>query len=225
METILDKDNCLVVIYRNWINSEWTKTEGLDAKRLYEICVEKCTNRRIKNYGDRSFERPRLTYGCADDLLVGTEYPHSEFILDKWIPEIEYLSGLITKFYHETLGYVIYLDSCMINGYVKPTDYIYPHMDREALGINKPVVTLSLGSSRNLKFRWSTENKSFTVPLNDGDLLLMYGDTNRKLTHEIKPVSIEENKYEPRYSLTFRVISPLTEEVTDNLQIPYITKI
>lgn len=208
METLINDDNCLVIVFRNWLNEE--KSEF-----YYNIGKKYCTNRRKMNYNNIESERPRLTYGCCDNHIVGTNYPKSDFILESWVPELESLRDELVSFFYKELVYIIYNDSCVINGYVKWNDYIYPHMDNEALGKSKPVITISTGSTREFIFKWVKSksnpqcNKPIKTFLNNGDLLLMYGDTNRKLTHEISKLP-KNSIVEPRFSFSFRIISEIT---------------
>lgn len=214
MEKLIDEDDCLVIVYRDWINSDWCKNVNIDEKLYYGIVVEKCVNRRSKMVNGVLTVKPRLTYGCGSEVVVGTEYPNSGYLMEPWIPELELLNDQISIFLFEKLGFKIFTDSCVINGYINPEDYIFPHMDKEALGINKPVITLSLGSSRKFKFKWTNKKQQLTTTLHNGDLLLIYGDTNRKITHEILK---EHNPTQPRYSLSFRTISNITLSSTSSI--------
>lgn len=205
MEFVINQDDCQVIIFRNYLSSERTKT-------YYELASKLCVNRRNKIFSDgKIIPRPRLTYGCGDTHLVNTEYPNSGFFLNEFPKEIEYLRDELYLFIRKELGYIIYTDSCMINGYMKNTDYIYPHRDNEALGENKPVLTLSVGQTRKFQFKWiDNRSEKINIDLNDGDLLIMYRQTNTKLTHTLLK---EKQEVFPRYSYTFRIISEFTLEI------------
>lgn len=205
MEFIINEDDCQVIIFRNYLSDA-------RSKKYFDLASELCVNRRNKTYSNGTVKpRPRLTYGCGDLHLVDTEYPKSGFFLKEFPKEIEDLRDELYLFIRQQLDYVIYTDSCMINGYINNKDYIYPHSDNEALGEHKPVLTFSVGETRKIQFKWiDNRSKKITIDLNNGDLLLMYGQTNTKLTHtilkEIKEVGV-------RYSYTFRIISKLTLDI------------
>lgn len=97
-------------------------------------------------------------------------------------------------------------NSCLLNYYKEPTDYIGLHSDDEKeLGPKPVIATLSIGGARLFTLEEkATKHKEF-IQLGDGDLLIMYDDCQKLYRH-----GVEKNiQYvTPRISLTFRKVFP-----------------
>jgi len=78
------------------------------------------------------------------------------------------------------------------------------HSDNEKeLGSNPVIASLSLGATRKIFFRHKYKKISFSIAQNQGDLLIMSGQTQSFWKHEIKK---EKKVLSPRVNLTFRNI-------------------
>jgi alkylated DNA repair dioxygenase AlkB len=88
-------------------------------------------------------------------------------------------------------------NQCIVNEYVT-RQRIAPHTDAKVFG---PIImTISLGSSMQIRFTHSTE-ETFTTELVSGDVLLLSGAARYEWKHELLPSSKKDFR---RVSLTFR---------------------
>lgn len=99
------------------------------------------------------------------------------------------------------------LNSCLINYYPNGDSSIGHHSDGQGyrMGSCNSVVTISLGGSRTFQLKnkkgcsmLPTDIQNIT--LDNGDLVLMFSETQQQTTHSI----IKEKNASPRISLTFR---------------------
>src|SRR5438309_1542730 len=174
METLINRDNCNVIIYRQWLSND-------EANKYFELASKlhtenKIIRRQMNMYGKNVY-RSRVSYACGAEYLEGQLYPESDIVINKWPPEIEYLQSKIYNDFHH------FTDSCLINGYLNGSDYFYPHSDKECKDPLQSVLMLSTGASRDFHFIWNESKEKIKTVLNNGDLLIMYGDTNNKLKH------------------------------------------
>jgi len=92
----------------------------------------------------------------------------------------------------------------LLNYYHNQDDYMGWHSDNEKeLGINPVIASISLGSSRVMKFKHKREKLNYNIKLQDSSLLVMQGDTQENWLHTIPKVS---NLKGPRINITFRFI-------------------
>lgn len=98
----------------------------------------------------------------------------------------------------------------LINRY-RGKDKIGKHSDDERnLDANAGVISISFGGTRIFRVRDKNTGEilqDFTV--RNGDLMRMYGDFQKQLTHEVMPPRVKDIRLDPsfeqeRYSLTFR---------------------
>lgn len=97
-------------------------------------------------------------------------------------------------------------NSVLINLYRNENDSIGWHSDAEPeLGVQPVIASLSLGETRIFKFRHKTrkDERTVSIALNDGSLLLMAGTTQRYWQHAIAK---EHRPQGMRINLTFRQI-------------------
>jgi alkylated DNA repair dioxygenase AlkB len=189
MERLIDTNGSLVLIVRQYLPPDLA-SQICDRLRL-ELPW------RQEQYKD--IDIPRRMCSCGDPGLTEYRYSTISLPMEPWIPEVKALRDRIQA---ET---GIPFDSCLLNEYKDGRSSISAHSDREALGPNNEVVTVSLGGSRPFYFKTKTKpyQKIKTI-LHNGDLVIMSGNTQRDYTHEIPKVETAEY----RISLTFRLIKP-----------------
>ena len=98
----------------------------------------------------------------------------------------------------------IKFNSVLANLYRNGNDSMGLHSDNEKeLGINPVIASLSLGESRDIHFKHKNIKTSINIPQTSGQLIVMYGQTQKYWKHEIK----KTKKFKkPRINLTFRNI-------------------
>ena len=150
----------------------------------------------IKIFG-KTHQIPRLQSWYADD---GIEYTYSGKKLqrhnwNKTLIEIKQEIESITS---------IKFNSVLANLYRNGNDSMGLHSDNEKeLGINPVIASLSLGESRDIHFKHKNIKTSINIPQTSGQLIVMYGQTQKYWKHEIK----KTKKFKkPRINLTFRNI-------------------
>ena len=150
----------------------------------------------IKIFG-KTHQIPRLQSWYADD---GIEYTYSGKKLqrhnwNKTLIEIKQEIESITS---------IKFNSVLANLYRDGNDSMGLHSDNEKeLGINPVIASLSLGESRDIHFKHKNIKTSINIPQISGQLIVMYGQTQKYWKHEIK----KTKKFKkPRINLTFRNI-------------------
>ena len=150
----------------------------------------------IKIFG-KTHQIPRLQSWYADD---GIEYTYSGKKLqrhnwNKTLIEIKQEIERITS---------IKFNSVLANLYRNGNDSMGLHSDNEKeLGINPAIASLSLGESRDIHFKHKNIKTSINIPQTSGQLIVMYGQTQKYWKHEIK----KTKKFKkPRINLTFRNI-------------------
>lgn len=96
-------------------------------------------------------------------------------------------------------------NSALINLYRDNQDSVAWHSDDEAeLGRNPVIASLSLGASRDFKLKHKFTDEKHTIPLVEGSLLVMAGETQHYWQHAV----LKSKKVAgPRINLTFRQIS------------------
>lgn len=144
----------------------------------------------IKMYG-KLMNEGRLTAWYGD-----TNYKYSGKVNtpNKWTPELIEVKNLV-----EQIGKSYNLR--LLNYYRHGSDSIGMHSDDEkALDTSSGIASLSFGGSRDFVFRHKEKNEKITVQLDDGDLLLMLGDTQKYWKHGVP----KRTQADARINLTFR---------------------
>jgi alkylated DNA repair dioxygenase AlkB len=150
----------------------------------------------IKIFG-KTHQIPRLQSWYADN---GIEYTYSGKKLKRhnWNETLIEIKGEIEKITS------FKFNSVLANLYRDGNDSMGLHSDDEKeLGINPVIASLSLGESRDLYFKHKNMKKSLNIPQKDGQLIVMYGETQKYWKHEIKKT---KKIKKPRINLTFRNI-------------------
>ncbi|MEY3930005.1 MAG: hypothetical protein RLZZ516_1715 [Cyanobacteriota bacterium] len=157
-------------------------------------------------YG-RRHPTPRLTCWVADP---GCTYRYSGLnqTISAWTPELSALRALL----QDRLD--LDCNSLLLNRYRSGTDRMGWHADDEPeLEASAPIISLSLGISRPLRFRPRPGDpltrgiSPVAVELADGDLLLMDPPSQRHWQHGL-PARLR--LLGERINLTFRLIQPST---------------
>lgn len=117
------------------------------------------------------------------------------FQAQPWPEEIAALRDRL----NDTFG--LGMDSVLMNGYLDGTHYIGEHSDKNLQDKYRTIATVSVGASRRFVLKNKTTGEKLETELHDGDLLLVWGDTNTDWTHQIpKQLRVKD----ARYSYTFR---------------------
>jgi len=154
--------------------------------------------REIRLFG-QTLPEPRQSAWYGDP---GTEYRYSGLLLHPlpWTPLLTDLRRAMER------ASGVRFNSVLLNHYRNERDSMGMHADDEPeLGPCPLIASLSLGEERVLTFRHRRKRdlKPVRLPLPDGSLLLMAGDTQRHWKHGIAKLA---RPCGPRLNLTFRSI-------------------
>ena len=95
-------------------------------------------------------------------------------------------------------------NSVLVNYYRDGKDSMGWHSDDEKeLGPDPTIVSISLGSERDLVFRNKINKETLSIPQTNGCLILIDGKTQKNWQHSIKKT---QKIIGPRINLTFRNI-------------------
>jgi alkylated DNA repair dioxygenase AlkB len=145
----------------------------------------------------RRVKVPRLCAWYGDDGVT-YRYSHAEHRADVWPPLIRSLRDAL----HSRLG--IRFNFVLANLYRDGNDALGWHADNEReLGRYPCIASLSFGVSRRFCMRARARDRRFSVLLEPGSLLLMWGASQRDWQHSV-PRSRDVS--EPRINLTFRMV-------------------
>lgn len=192
---IINEDGCYVTRTSNWM----TKNNTVP---LFNFLVNTIPweQQEITIAGKKAHQQ-RLTCGFGDPG-VKHKYSGAEVILHPWTYEIWSIKQRIEG---ET---GIKFNSCLLNYYRNKNEYISFHADKEVSEPDCTVVTISLGSSRKFLLQRKIAGKLagpvIEIMLNDGDELIMWGETQKKWQHSIPKYKKSDGDVGPRISLTFR---------------------
>lgn len=169
---------------------------NINTKELFKIIKKESFTE--QNYLDNSNSKmPRLikwygniAYAYANIYHPALEMPH--FLL----PVLDQVNNyLIDK------KIATQMNSVLMNYYRDGKDKINYHSDDlSQIGTEPVICSVSLGDTRKFIFKHKTTKQRIEIDLEDGDLLIMKGDTQQQWLHAVLP---EENKGE-RINLTFR---------------------
>lgn len=150
----------------------------------------------ITLYG-KTFNVPRLQAWYGDE---NARYQYSNLSM-KPLPWDPILLELKQKC--EKTSNSLY-NSVLANLYRHGQDGMGRHADNEAeLGQQPMIASLSLGEVRNLDFYHNKTKDKVRLPLGNGSLLLMSGDTQTNWQHSVAKT---KKSFTPRINLTFRYI-------------------
>ena len=150
----------------------------------------------IKIFG-KTHQIPRLQSWYAEDGIEYTYYGKKlqRHNWNKTLTDIKEKIENITFFK---------FNSVLANLYRDGNDSMGLHSDDEKeLGINPVIASLSLGETRDIHFKHKNIKLSLDIPQTSGQLIVMYGQTQKYWKHEIKKT---KKIKKPRINLTFRNI-------------------
>ncbi|MFM8525716.1 MAG: alpha-ketoglutarate-dependent dioxygenase AlkB family protein [Cyanobacteriota bacterium] len=186
-------------LWRRWLQERGHDTSMLRAELIATSAWEQPT---LTLYG-RSHPVPRLTSWMADP---GCSYRYSG--IDHHPAPFSGAADHLRQELHQALGGPRF-NSLLLNLYRHGHDRMGWHADDEPeLDPAAPIASLSLGASRDLRFRirpGGAPEPPLTLPLEDGDLLLMEAPSQRHWQHGL-PTRTRVQR--PRLNLTYRVIRP-----------------
>ena len=179
----------------------WLQRQGLHTPQLRQALGQSLAWEQplVAVYG-KQHRTPRLTCWVADP---GCSYRYSglQQAIHPWTVELEHLRQLLL----DQLG--VRFNSLLLNRYRDGADRMGWHADDEPeLDDQAPIVSLSLGAARDLRFRPRHGDEApFAINLADGDLLVMDPPSQRNWQHALPP---RARVSQERINLTFRVIRP-----------------
>ena len=179
----------------------WLQQQGLQTPQLRQALGQSLAWEQplVTVYG-KQHRTPRLTCWVADP---GCSYRYSglQQAIHPWTVELENLRQLLL----DQLG--VRFNSLLLNRYRDGADRMGWHADDEPeLDDQAPIVSLSLGAARDLRFRPRRGDEApFAINLADGDLLVMDPPSQRHWQHALPPRARVQQE---RINLTFRVIRP-----------------
>ena len=179
----------------------WLQQQGLQTPQLRQALGQSLAWEQplVTVYG-KQHRTPRLTCWVADP---GCSYRYSglQQVIHPWTAELETLRQLLL----DQLG--VRFNSLLLNRYRDGADRMGWHADDEPeLDEQAPIVSLSLGAARDLRFRPRRGDAApFAIHLADGDLLVMDPPSQRHWQHALPPRARVQQE---RINLTFRVIRP-----------------
>ncbi|MEP2650605.1 MAG: alpha-ketoglutarate-dependent dioxygenase AlkB [Paraglaciecola sp.] len=141
------------------------------------------TKRKVAWYGDKPFS---YTYSNSTKMAL------------PWIDELITLKAIV----EEKTG--ASFNSCLLNLYHSGEEGMAWHSDGEKdLLKNGAIASLSFGAERKFSFKHKQTQKTLSVSLQHGSLLVMKGETQRHWLHRLPPT---KKVSAPRVNLTFRTI-------------------
>lgn len=144
----------------------------------------------------------RFTYWFGPEYTYG-DITHSENL--QWHPHV-----LQQKVKIES-DFLVPVNSALINWYQKNHKIPF-HQDNEpCLGKSPTIFSLSAGESKTMTIKSVSDDKTISVQLNPGTLLIMFGKFNDNWLH-----SIPSKCKKSRVNITFRLIQSLSPRSCDN---------
>lgn len=197
-----------VFVYRNVIPKSLCKKLR---EELEVNCDHRYPNRVFNNIGMQA--RTNCVY--ADSDITQMDYSSTSIPSMPWSENMAELKYLISS---ETFN----PNSCLVNGYLEPTDYVPLHRDKDLFDGNNTVCTVSIGGSRCFRYKkykkdlphqYQLKDDSFMSEehetiVNEGDVCYMFGNANIYYEHEIRKYRKTKDPFpfDARFSCTFRYI-------------------
>lgn len=189
-------------------------TEAIFRVLKQQVAWEQTT---IRLYG-KAMRIPRLNAWYAEPQH-GYTYSGKYFTPHPWLPVLLLLKLAIEQQMPTALLDVTkkdtaitapaedILNSALVNCYRNGQDSVAWHSDDEPeLGSNPIVASVSLGAERTFQLRHKHhkgEAYRYSLPLQDGDLLIMYGATQHNWQHQLPKTRLEVGE---RINITYRQI-------------------
>lgn len=143
----------------------------------------------------RRFSVPRLQAWYADE---GVHYRYADNMLQShpWNALLLTIKARVEA--QVGCGF----NSVLVTYYRDGNDHVTWHADDEPeLGETPVIASLSLGAGREFQYRHKVSAKTGSLPLHDGELLVMYPEFQRLWEHAVPP---QPEVCLPRINLTFR---------------------
>lgn len=181
----------------------WLQQQGVDTTALRRALAGTVAWEQplVTVYGKQHLT-PRLTCWVADP---GCSYRYSGLAqaITPWTSELSALREQLA------LALGVRFNSLLLNRYRDGADRMGWHADDEPeLDPSAPIVSISLGASRDLRFRpRKGDEPAFNLRLDDGDLLVMDPPSQQHWQHALPARARVQTE---RINLTFRVIQPST---------------
>lgn len=188
---LINQENCQVIYRPNFIDKDLCKL-------IFQELMRDCDFQRYKmKMYDREVLSPRKMASFGDGPTVYQDYSSIK-MPDSWpyylLPIRERLEKLTGQKYNFVL----------VNLYQDGNDYIGYHGDKEdSLVENSTIASISLGVERDFYLRHNITGKTTKILLQEGSLLLMKGETQKRYKHSVPK---RKRINEPRINLTFRLI-------------------
>ena len=179
--------NALLNYYPSFFDTQVART--LTKSLLSEVAFSQDT---ITLYG-KQHNVPRLQawFGSAG-------YQYSGLLMKplSWTPSLLAIKEKVEHF----SGYQF--NSALVNLYRNQHDSVSWHSDDEPeLGKHPVIASISLGATRTFKLKHKESKENLTIPLVEGSLLMMEGETQEYWQHAV----LKEKKVSgPRINITFR---------------------
>lgn len=176
----------------------WLNTQAADQALAQLLAEIPWQQGQVRLFG-KWLNEPRLSawYGDADSAYT---YAGRQLAPLPWHDTLQRLRQQVQGFLQQPFN------SVLLNYYRHGDDSMGYHRDNEPeLGPQPVIASLSLGATRRFVLRQlKAPHERVALPLAHGDLLLMYGDSQRDWQHALpKQKRIDA----PRLNLTFRWVS------------------
>lgn len=196
--SLIERPGLRLVLHRGWLQQRGHATPAL-LEQL--ITTSTWQQPELTLYG-RTHPVPRLTSWMADP---GCAYRYSG--IDHQPVPLSPIADQLRWELHQQIG--TRFNSLLLNLYRHGNDRMGWHADDEPeLDPAAPIASLSLGASRELRFRHRSRASGqppFNLRLEDGDLLVMEPPTQQHWQHGLPSRARVTTR---RLNLTFRVIVP-----------------
>ena len=179
-----------------------------NATTLFQTLFDLCQwQRRNAPFGHR-VPRDEAYYGDP-----GTEYIYSRRLYTPlpWIPALLQLKAMVesatpSAAYRNSNADQVGYNAVLCNLYRDGTDSVGWHADAEP-EMGPVIASLSLGAPRLFRLKQTQGKLSFSRSMAHGSLLIMAGETQKNLKHEVPK---QPGITEPRINLTFRRVQHRT---------------
>lgn len=197
-KSLLPRDRTIIIRGDESEAQAWVLNGFLSAEEqliLFQYLQQNIPFIRHTIYPNTPRERKQARRSCS----MGHSYPYSGSVH----PESPWDSKVLDIMNRVNQRFRCHFNSCLINYYEDGSEYISPHSDDvRSLDTNGQVVSISLGSTRDMVVQAKdlSQKRKFALP--PGSLFMMQGSSFQKLyTHGIPKTAANVG---PRISLTFR---------------------
>lgn len=205
MEVIVNNGYGLVYVCREAVPAEYRL--HIEQETLSRVELEP---RKLRIHG-REVMTPRSIGSFSDPGVTYNYSGFTETTQTEWSPWIDWLRQYVQNYAKATGFPEGKYNYVLINQYQDGRQYIGWHSDDESsLTPDMPIVSVSLGATRDFQLRPVKHyqeilgKETITVPLREGDILIMGGTTQKYYAHSVpKRLRVKE----PRLNYTFRSIA------------------